>query len=441
MSCLEIQNFGPISKLKMNLDKGINLVIGPQASGKSTIGKMLYFCKKVHDYYLDFILQDQLFIQTHPNELYINFLKYIRKNFMGCFGTTRHMSSFFVSYSYGNNNSLTISLREGYAYFKFSNMLEMKIKKSLLAVHSIYIQNQAQENMDYMAKFNNRIHLKEEIKVHFTELADEFFGHKMDVIYIPAGRSLLSVLSDQVEVIDTTILDLPMKDFIERIRLTRTRFGTKLDGVVEDYLKTVQGQIKNTDIDMAKTLIKRVLKAEYVNDTDGEKFYFDERHWVKLIYGSSGQQESLWILLLLFIIILENKRAYVILEEPEAHLYPVAQKIVVELIALTMNSTNSNFFITTHSPYILSSSNLLIQSALVENRVEAKGEATIVKRQFRIAPDKIAAYKISEEKEFKMNSIIDEDLGMIRSLEIDSVSESINALSEKLDNLEIKYDM
>ena len=76
----------------------------------------------------------------------------------------------------------------------------------------------------------------------------------------------------------------------------------------------------------------------------GKKIYFDERHWVKLMYGSSGQQEALWILLLVFIIILENKNAFVIIEEPEAHLFPKAQRKIVNLIALMVNTTKKQSY-------------------------------------------------------------------------------------------------
>ena len=70
---MEIRNFGAINHLNIDADKNINLMIGPQASGKSTVGKVLFFCKKIRDYYVDFVLQDTIFMQTHQNELYINF--------------------------------------------------------------------------------------------------------------------------------------------------------------------------------------------------------------------------------------------------------------------------------------------------------------------------------------------------------------------------------
>lgn len=441
MGKLKIKNFGPINALNIDADKHINLIIGPQASGKSTIGKILFYCKKIRDYYVNFILQDITFLQTHPNELYGNFLKYIRKNFMETFGATKHMKPFEIIYTYQNEQSITLRLKDGYAFFKFSTELEAKIRASFLNAYKIYQTNREQADIDFVTTFNNKVNLKNEIKIRFSDLANKYFGSDEDIIYIPAGRSLLSVLSDQLDAIDISILDLPMKEFMERIRLTRTRFGTKLNNVINDYLKTVQGQIKNTDLGIAKQLIHSILKAEYVNDTEGEKLYFDDTHWVKLIFGSSGQQESLWILLLLFIIILENKKSYIILEEPEAHLYPEAQRHIVELIALTMNSSNSKFLVTTHSPYILTSANLLIQSAIVENHPAVRNEETVIKKQLRIAPKKITAYKIDESDKYVLKNIIDKPSGLIESIEIDSISEQINEDSEKLDILEIKYDL
>mgnify|MGYP006206212493 CR=1 FL=1 len=49
-----------------------------------------------------------------------------------------------------------------------------------------------------------------------------------------------------------------------------------------------------------------------------------------------------------------------IIEEPEAHLFPVAQKHLIELLAIMVNRNEDNqLIITTHSPYILSSFNNL----------------------------------------------------------------------------------
>ncbi|WP_366509415.1 AAA family ATPase, partial [Alistipes sp.] len=88
-------------------------------------------------------------------------------------------------------------------------------------------------------------------------------------------------------------------------------------------------------------------------DSEGEKIYIaNSAKYVKLNFASSGQQESLWILLLVFITILEQQNIFIVIEEPEAHLYPDAQKSISTLITLLSNIKQSQIVITPHSPYI-----------------------------------------------------------------------------------------
>ena len=47
-----IQNFGPVKEAQINLNKNFQIFIGAQASGKSTICKVVYFVQKIRDYTL-----------------------------------------------------------------------------------------------------------------------------------------------------------------------------------------------------------------------------------------------------------------------------------------------------------------------------------------------------------------------------------------------------
>ena len=214
--------------------------------------------------------------------------------------------------------------------------------------------------------------------------------------------------------------------------------------MVQNYTKLINGQVNNHALEYAYKLIQEILKADYVSDIDGEKMYFDERHWVKLMYGSSGQQESLWILLILFSIILEKRKAFVVIEEPEAHLFPMSQKAIVELIALFTNVTGGQTIITTHSPYILTSLNLLIYSNKVENAKKYKEESSVIPKMVRVTAQKYDAFFIpSEENNWmeKLTSIKDKETGLIDTEFIDEVSDVTNTALEKLIELEIKYDL
>ncbi len=74
MRRIEISNFGPISNFKADLDKNFMILIGPQASGKSTICKMIFFCESIKNYLLEYANDEKFILKTNDNMLYINFL-------------------------------------------------------------------------------------------------------------------------------------------------------------------------------------------------------------------------------------------------------------------------------------------------------------------------------------------------------------------------------
>lgn len=425
-----IKNFGPIKTAEVDLDKNFQIFIGEQASGKSTIGKAVYFCRKIRDYTLDFLLEDDQFMLNHQNEYFTNYLKYLTRKFMACFGRTKHMPSFNIQYTWEDIRISIHTNNDGYVRFRYDEMTKKRIQNLLRETADMYAQ---MDNYNSKSIIDN-ITAVGVMKRRLSKFVCEIFGDSDEVIYIPAGRSLLATLSEDLWGLSTEHMDLTMKEFISLIQRTRSNFGTKIPEMIKDYTKTVKGQINNAAVDQAYQLIQEILKADYTSEEDGERIYFDERHWVKLMYGSSGQQEALWILLLSFILILENRRAFVIIEEPEAHLFPKAQKKIVNLIALLVNSTESRVILTTHSPYILTSANILLYSDKVEgNRKNATD--SVVHRSIRLSYDNASAYVVGTENK-TIVSLMDEGTHMIDTEYIDSVSGITNEELERLLDME-----
>ena len=48
MQIIEINNFGPVKNARIELHR-LTVLIGEQASGKSTIAKLIYFFKSISD--------------------------------------------------------------------------------------------------------------------------------------------------------------------------------------------------------------------------------------------------------------------------------------------------------------------------------------------------------------------------------------------------------
>ena len=428
-----INKFGPVQKAEIDLNKKMQVFIGTQASGKSTVCKVVYYCQKIRDYTLDFLMDNDNFLSNHKNEYFSLYMKYLQKQFMGCFGKTKHMQKFKIEYFFGEKK-ITITLnKDGYIRFRFSDILKDDLSCLINEAAKIHLR----ENIDSkIYAIIDNVTMLALFKQQLRDSLYTIFKNSAEIIYIPAGRSLLATMSEQLHDLSISEMDLTMQEFINLIRNTKNKFGVKIPDMVKDYTKTVKGQVNNSSLDAAYRLIRDIFKADYTNESDGEKVYFDERHWVKLMYSSSGQQEVLWILMLMFVIILEKKESYVIIEEPEAHLFPIAQKNVINLISLMLNSTDSKAIITTHSPYILTSTNILLYSDKVERN--SKGPAVIPKNM-RINYHTFGAYKLEQKigTEGNMGNLLDEESHMIDTDYIDEVSMITNLELDKLLNKEI----
>ena len=423
-----IENFGPIKEAQIDLNKNFQIFIGAQASGKSTICKVVYFVQKIRDYTLDFLMERTQFTQNHKNEYFNNYLKYLTKQFMGCFGKTKHMNTFNISYIFAKKNIRIILNSDGYVRFYFNDALKEELLELIDEASEMYLNNFNRKGL------LDNITVVMIMKHQLSERLFLIFKNDNEIIYIPAGRSLLATMSEQLQDVSTDDMDLTMQEFIKLIKITKSKFGTKIPEMIKDYVKTVKGQINNAAVDKAYELIKKILKADYTSEADGEKIYFDEYHWVKLMYGSSGQQEVLWILMLTFATILEKKTSIIIIEEPEAHLFPIAQKDVVNLISLMINSTNSKVIITTHSPYVLTSTNILLFSEKVEKR--SKLNKIVIPKNLRVSYENFAAYKV-DNSEKMLESLLDAESHMISTNYIDEVSSITNNELDELINMEI----
>lgn len=433
MRKIHIVKFGPVQEATVDLEKNLQVFIGTQASGKSTVCKIVYFCQKLRDYTLDFLMDRDQFLENHRNEYFNLYMKYLTKQFMGCFGKTTHMQRFKIEYFFGEKNIIVTLNKDGYVRIRFDEVMKEGIQDLINESADMYLK---QMNSDKIFAIIDNITAMVMLKQEIKERLYSLFENSAEIIYIPAGRSLLATMSEQLQEFSISDMDLTMQEFIKLIRNTKKKFGTKIPDMVKDYTKTIKGQVNNSSLDTAYSLIRDIFRADYTNENDGEKIYFDEKHWVKLMYGSSGQQEVLWILMLAFIIILEKKKSFVVIEEPEAHLFPVAQKNVISLISLMINSTESKAIITTHSPYILTSLNILLYSDKIE---KISKENVIIPKNLRVNYNTFAAYKLEHTEDFKENMInlLDEESHMISTDYIDEVSQITNSELDRLLDKEI----
>lgn len=166
-----------------------------------------------------------------------------------------------------------------------------------------------------------------------TNKVSSIFNDAQETYYIPAGRSMLTLLANSRSIIksedDNVNLDLITKRFMLQIDTLAEAFSEGIGGVHKRYPRSES----NLDINKISKLLIGFLKGDFRYENGREYFIINEDSRIPINFASSGQQEILWLLNQLYVLLLKNEKVFVIIEESEAHLYSCLQKDVIEFIS------------------------------------------------------------------------------------------------------------
>lgn len=416
---LIIHNLGPIKDCELDI-KDYMIFTGQQASGKSTVAKSIFFFKNIKNLLMLLIKKQLFFIENEINiPLKDKLIKEIRLNFLQVFGSTWGMpKDMKISYYYDTEEKIfvDISLKKdnkspNYIWIDFSSNLIDKINK-----------------LENMVKTEKHFKNQEDFKNYINNI----FNDEYDVVYIPAGRSMITLLSSQLNYIYSSMEDAQKKsidyctqNYLEKILKLKSFFNNTTDDMIKDIMKMTSLKIDSNKLNLASNMIKKILKGNYIYINGEERLQLENsKGYVKINFASSGQQEVLWILNTLFYHLLNNKKAYFIIEEPESNLFPNAQKAVIEFVSMIQNSDNK-ILLTTHSPYVLGTLNNLLYAYDLYNLNNSRKEEInkIIKKEFWINYNNFSSYFL---KNGICENCIDKDVRCIKNEVIDEASNIIN---------------
>lgn len=380
---LIVKNFGPIKEVDLDL-RQTTIFIGEQASGKSTLAKLI--------------------------------------------GLFRHRNM-FATYSSENelwNEFVTEADNIGLLnYFNVISYLEY----SSIDLH-IVIQN---TNIQVLKNdfFGNQINLKKLLQNDFPNLEDSTITHKeflseilkklaanpnigkeyIDALqnsafyyYIPAERILIPTISQSLFSLISTKTNLPS---------VLTSFGS--------FYEVARAFNSNYNIDF--------LGIQFIHNDKGD-FIKDNNVLLELQRSSTGLQSLIPMLLVLtYGDRNDDSDIHFIIEEPELNLYPTTQHDVMKFIISKCTNENQQLTITTHSPYVLSTLNVLLMAHQAGQH--DKEEVTkIIPEESWVNPEEINVYFL--EKSGIARQIFDREIGMISENELDNVS---MVISDEFDEL------
>ena len=431
MQKISIKNLGPIREFESDLSK-MNLLIGEQATGKSTICKSVYFFRRIKDEIVAYLYNVATVEGLDGGNRFPSVLN--RKNkdiFVQLFGVSWELDDALrMSYDYGNGIEIRVSVSGAKKYLdvRYSKVLVNELRKleeefaGTMRVHEVM-------DLSFATAERSRIH--KEIRNRVNGIFNDF----QSTYYIPAGRQLLVLLSGQKTKIDYTDLDLVNRNFMRFNESIQSQFG----GGIKKLHTYYPVSERKFDVSNISNRLIQGLKGDYQATTLGEYLVVDEKHRVLINYASSGQQELLWLFNQLYVLMLREEPSFVIIEEPEAHLYPSLQYKVFEFITEFTNLNNSSVLVTTHSPYMLTSANVLYYAGRIAGRGN-HGNALqkILHPSKYVYPDQFPAWKLNTAG--TMDSLVDAEYEDLRSSLIDEVSEEIDRLYTKLYYYEVEHE-
>ncbi len=424
MRKLTVKNFSVIKEAELEFGK-ITVLIGPQSSGKSLLCKLAYFLEgEIEGFAVESLLD---------RNSWTEFLQTVEREFGKRFLATE--ADWLIEQTVVSFTSHKYAIRMSGTGILLTPKFKFSFNEDFKNLYNALANNPAKQLPNAnVSRGELRQNLFAEISLIFSK------NRTQSSTYVPSGRSLFSDAGASIVALQNPDIDPITRRFAGLIAWdSRWKAG---------YLTTGRGIIQKIEDEMYR------IAGGTVSVKDGKPYFLsnDGRN-LPLSVQSSGTLE----LLPLFNIVdqlacfqehiyarlaasqispiadISEHNPLVYLEEPEAHIFPRTQYLLIQLFSSLANDPILDFdwIITTHSPYILTAFNNLIEAGqAARNNPDIKDEvAKIIPEQYWIKDGDLRAYAIENGV---LKSIVAEDTGLVSANYLDQVSETIGAEFDEL---------
>lgn len=406
MTHIIIKNIGPIKEVELDLNK-INVFMGPQSSGKSTIAKIISYCS----WY-----EKNAILGTRPNiDFYEELLEFHNlEDSYFCDDSLIEYKSTNCHIVFSGRKDAPVSVKINVGpknIFRNEKIEYIPAERNIVSLSGIGKYNDAENNIlgflyDWFKakQFINKeetyilpLHSLNNIKYYYTQDDDAdrvTLEDGRDIKLQHASSGLMSVTPLLVvfnyvvkEIYKTTRTLSPF----EIINL-ESKVGS-YDGEIKQLLSDAINYVKETQvlIEKSRTILKsmenniefsdRIVKYSEEIKSNEERMLDNQKSMVKNIGFDSDYNYS-----------------KIIIEEPELNLFPEAQRDLVYymLESLAKDKKKHQLVITTHSPYILFALNNCMMGGLVKGNIPQKERKYFSSYKSWISPKKVSIYEIHD---------------------------------------------
>ena len=416
MCRLKIKNVGPVKSVDLELRR-LNVIIGPQSSGKSTIAKIVSFClwlEKDILYHQSTHYIDNKFIQEQ-------LISYHRLNgYLSDVSVIEYVSDFIILTIKGlkiDNIKIQDGMLSSAVMSKVSYIPSERNFVTIPNISSLTLES------DYMRDF-----LFEWLRVRsrFTKQMSLDVVNLGQKYYFDTNRGSMIVLENGNE-----------------ISLEQASSGLQsvipLLVMVTYNTNWIYDHEPELSFDKHEILQRNILTRLGINVKDGEELSDGTKRGLdallKTVQSLDGlkMEDPLTSVADMVRRMTRPHHTHLIIEEPEQNLYPSTQRDLTLMLVRLLNNNCRSILITTHSPYILSTLNVLL--AMSSGNEDQFDDVVIegIDADMKLQLDDCAAFYISSDG--TIHSIIEKDIPMISGMELDGVSDwveksiaSINAV-------------
>lgn len=379
MRHLVIKHFGPISEAEIDLQR-LTLLIGPQSSGKSTVLKVACFCDWIErqieitqdlDRYCSTPVFLEHLIEFHKLEGYLQKDTYIAYE-------SNALQFIF-------DGKCHARWKRGRWNYKRKKISYIPAERNLVAAIPNWFQISLEPNniLDFMTEW-------EFARKSFTR-GESIIGLPFSYKYDPSGRRDKIVLQDGAE--------LDLVNASSGLQALTPLF-VMIKYLTGGFFKEKHSKVEDS---MLRSNLEKVV---------GNQMGFGAPVMQRKVVDS----------------IMKYHRSDLFIEEPEAHLFPSTQKDFVYSLVENLNASNGKrhtCVISTHSPYLMTAFNNLIQAgetaALSKEKKMRVRERFPARRMLRYR--EVAAYSLHEGHAV---SIMDDDFRLISAEALDGASNEIS---------------
>ena len=375
MSKIKIENIGPIKNLNFDLNK-VNVIMGPQSSGKSTIAKIISYCQWLEK---RFILDGDF--KYSFSEQFIIFHR-VSEEYFGKDSLIEYESD-YVKISYkGIKHKFSINKKRGNTKYTKSKNIYIPAERNFVSV--IPNLGKYKESNDNIMSF---LYDWYDTKKKYSKLKKlPILNLNVDYYHIEEGDSdVLSINNSKKEislknassglqsVIPLTMLiDYLSNDFFnesftnsvdEKEEITKifvNNFSYIIDNIerMKDFTELIKAG--NNDITLSEKELNKIIDLITLRS----KYYFSS----------------------------------FIIEEPEQNLYPETQRDFIYFLLKNINNKERNHqvLLTTHSPFILYALNNCMMGYRVSENLSEDERNELLSYNSWINPDLVSVWEIDK---------------------------------------------